>query len=510
MAALLRSLLFLLISSSELVWGDLQRDLAASFLSKPWILSNLSFSDLPASQSNLVTLTVSLDNWTPHHMSVGLGSSQLHTSIPVRNIDPLDRTFAVRTASKVKTSGLAGWHVIDPSKNGEQIGRVTLAWSADENDFSFGAVVGPNFLDSIEGVLEDGGPGSVSHKGETKDPLMLKNKKVLLLMEAKTLRQGSDYLLKVSLLPPNVDVWWWIKYYGGRERGVSSSTTPRPVVRKKHYPYKEEERRMRRKEDDTNIPPIFERQELLPPIPMVKSLNVTDARQALLSETRPYWIAIGLQIENWSRRKLLEMSRQFESGKVFRSVPKVMPGSRELAIITHEERSLSGTLGLIRYKIEPFDTILSIMWSVPYNRQLWKSWAAIGLTNSADAPSIEEMYSGTDMKRFIREKTGVRFEFSDGKRFIVSAEMDGGLTYKPILKVCLVPYERRELANTVKKQLGIPLHKYEELSDSPPQIRLVQSSSKSLGRRCNPLKGSLHLFLTFSLIMSSIYHFPFS
>ena len=29
------------------------------------------------------------------------------------------------------------------------------------------------------------------------------------------------------------------------------------------------------------------------------------------------------------------------------------------------------------------DLILSVMWSVPYNRQLWNPWLAVGLTNSS-------------------------------------------------------------------------------------------------------------------------------
>ncbi|CAB4064691.1 unnamed protein product [Lepeophtheirus salmonis] len=405
-------LIFLTLVSSNGASDDMQRDLVSSFLSKPWLLSNLSYMDLPASQNHLVTLTVSIDNWTPYVMSVGLGSNQLNTFIPVRNIDPLDRTFATRTAGNKQTNGLAGWHIIDPSKNGEQVGRVTLAWRASKKVLKFGVVIGSDFLDSVDGILEDGDFVNdrftlSSFKGLTKDPIIVKRDNILVVLESKKIGKHNDFLLKVTILLPNVDVWWWKKYYGEKKESFSTTTT---------------------------------RKDLLPPISLIKSLNVSDAREALLSETRAYWIALGLQMENWSRRKLVEMSRQFESGKV--------------------RVTLSGTLGLIRYKIEPFDSILSIMWSVPYNRQLWKSWAAIGLSSTANVPSIEEMYSGTDPKRFI--------------------QMDGGLTYKPILKVCFVPYERRELANKVKKQLGIPLHKTEDLSDPPPQIRLVQSSSNSI------------------------------
>ena len=49
---------------------------------------------------------------------------------------------------------------------------------------------------------------------------------------------------------------------------------------------------------------------------------------------------------------------------------------------TFSQGSVKGTSGVLRWTVgTQTDLILSVMWSVPYNRQLWNAWVAIGLTN---------------------------------------------------------------------------------------------------------------------------------
>ena len=74
------------------------------------------------------------------------------------------------------------------------------------------------------------------------------------------------------------------------------------------------------------------------------------------------------------------------------------------------------------------------MWSVPYNRQLWRTWVAVGLSSHTNLPTYKEMYENEQDPRFVRKKAGHRFEFSDGK-FAVITDMDGDATFKPILRV---------------------------------------------------------------------------
>ena len=62
------------------------------------------------------------------------------------------------------------------------------------------------------------------------------------------------------------------------------------------------------------------------------------------------------------------------------------------------------------------------MWSVPYNRQLWRTWSAVGLTTREAVPDFESMYSGRDDTRFVRYEAGYEFEFSDGEFLIIGKQ----------------------------------------------------------------------------------------
>ena len=114
---------------------------------------------------------------------------------------------------------------------------------------------------------------------------------------------------------------------------------------------------------------------------------------------------------------------------------------------------MKGTSGVLRWTVgTQTDLILSVMWSVPYNRQLWNAWVAVGLTNGT--LDYDQMYSGVDDTRFVRKRAGGgQFEFSDvGGKFIVIARMDdAGATFKPVLHLGLTPVDEqgRDLKNAV-------------------------------------------------------------
>lgn len=130
-------------------------------------------------------------------------------------------------------------------------------------------------------------------------------------------------------------------------------------------------------------------------------------------------------------------------------------GSQTIGIIV-PSKSMSGTRGVVRWNMGgDLNRVLSVMWSVPYNRQFWRQWVAVGLSASGQEPSYDVMYRGDNKdKRFVRhEANGKTFEFSDG-RFIINARMDGS-TYKPILHLSIAPRMDAELAPSILKFLGI-------------------------------------------------------
>ena len=112
---------------------------------------------------------------------------------------------------------------------------------------------------------------------------------------------------------------------------------------------------------------------------------------------------------------------------------------------------LTGTNGVIRWTLGSADLVLSIMWAVPYNRQFYRSWVAVGLTSHTNLPTYKEMYSKKDDSRFTRRQAGQRFEFSTaGGKFIVIAEMDGDATFKPVLRVSLIPKDEDLLGSNIR------------------------------------------------------------
>ena len=64
----------------------------------------------------------------------------------------------------------------------------------------------------------------------------------------------------------------------------------------------------------------------------------------------------------------------------------VEPGSQTAGIIVPKS-SMSGTRGVVRWNMGgSLNRVLSVMWSVPYNRQFWRQWIAVGLSSSGELP----------------------------------------------------------------------------------------------------------------------------
>lgn len=128
----------------------------------------------------------------------------------------------------------------------------------------------------------------------------------------------------------------------------------------------------------------------------------------------PESIAVGIQVENWSRFPLTLTQLKIVSGKTLDfdnslapPPATIEPGAHDFGVIL-QATSMGGTNGVVRWTIGTLDRVLSLMWSVPYNRQLWRTWLAVGLTShGSDLPSYDDMYAGhRGDGRFVRRKAG--------------------------------------------------------------------------------------------------------
>ena len=68
---------------------------------------------------------------------------------------------------------------------------------------------------------------------------------------------------------------------------------------------------------------------------------------------------------------------------------EVHPGSQTAGIVVPDS-SMSGTRGVVRWNMGgSLNRVVSAMWSVPYNRQFWRQWVAVGLSSSGDLPRYQ-------------------------------------------------------------------------------------------------------------------------
>jgi hypothetical protein len=125
-------------------------------------------------------------------------------------------------------------------------------------------------------------------------------------------------------------------------------------------------------------------------------------------------IAVAIHVENWSRFPLTQTQLQLVAGKIneigdtLAPPPgKIEPGTHDYGVVL-QGAPLTGTNGVVRWSIGNMDRVLSVMWSVPYNRQLWRTWLAVGLTSHGpDLPSYDDMYDGQNSDgKFVRRKAG--------------------------------------------------------------------------------------------------------
>ena len=308
----------------------------------------------------------------------------------------------------------------------------------------------------------------------------------------------------MSLVPAKIDVWGWVKYY--REKYEASQALS---AKKKATSLPPKKQTTSQKQETSTILQkqeigMFEQKHLLD---NDTELSLLHQKNMTLRKSLAYLdasIALGLIIENWSAYPLSKPTIEINEGKVVEDNDTVpVPGSVKAgtmnAGIILQSKALTGTSGVIRWTLGSADLVLSIMWSVPYNRQLWRTWLAVGLTSHTNLPNYQEMYSKKDSDpRFVRRQAGHRFEFSDGK-FIAIANMDGDATFKPVLRIGLVPRDNSLLASNIRQKLGMKpsvyklesdiesdfnyhktlQHKRQQQEENMPSVGLVQTGSSA-------------------------------
>ena len=329
----------------------------------------------------------------------------------------------------------------------------------------------------------------------------------------------------MSLVPPNIDVWGWVKYYREPHEASLTKANSNSILKNgsknKNNVNKEYTKKLEKEWKEQKG--MFEQKHLLSNDSELAALTKKNLTlRSALGSIRGVSVALGVHVENWSAFKLGQPTIEMIRGLTMKdndSIPApsaLKPGSQDVGIIL-QTKPLTGTSGVLRWTLGSADLVLSVMWSIPYNRQLWRSWLAVGLSTHTRLPSYNEMYSSEAVDpRFARREAGHRLEYSDG-RFIIIAHMDGDSTYKPILRLGLVPRENALLAPVIRKQLGLKpvqvnesdldLNSYlyqatqqQQQQRDMPSVGLVQSTAAGGASRLSLFLSSLSLPLLTALL----------
>ncbi|XP_042357604.1 bryoporin-like [Plectropomus leopardus] len=110
--------------------------------------------------------------------------------------------------------------------------------------------------------------------------------------------------------------------------------------------------------------------------------------------------------------------------------PMVGPCSTATALFNKTTGSATGTVGVFTYdlinnEMNDFSHIMAIMYSVPYDRNLYSNWFAVGIFdrgNDCDYNLYDIMYNGSQ-DNFVRMKADGSCISYEGDYVIVSASM---------------------------------------------------------------------------------------
>ncbi len=469
-----------------------------TFLSRPEYLENSTGKVPDVSTQKKLSLTILVDNWSAFALVPTDNDVEADIKLsPARSLADQQRSVAaVLTSSSSTLEGLIGWTLVG-AEDGLEADRLTIAWKMDTVT-SFALALGdevPALGDIWKAKTNDYVSASTKKMNER---LLVADGSFTVAAEVSSSSSLKHYVLKVTIIPPNVDIWGWLKYYkkdmeaAQRKRSQSEAL---PKITKSPST------------NDDDSPSLRDQKELLSEGPGLMDLHdqgFANLKEALASKAKGYSVAVGILVENWTRFRLGQPILGISSGEqIFEGARGIAPGAIEAAAAVGNARILSGTAGTIAWAIGKKGLTLSAMWSVPYNMQFYSSWMAVGI--DAQPLTYKEMFSGAiDSTRFTRLKSGRDFEFSDGDSLVVMAYMDGSSSVRPVLRLALMPLDDDDLATNIRESLKMPIIRSDEvLEGSRPQVGLVQDASSSAARRYCPCAGSTSPFgrsLKFALV----------
>jgi len=205
---------------------------------------------------------------------------------------------------------------------------------------------------------------------------------------------------------------------------------------------------------------IGQREELVQPglsyinssSPLLTPMALSEVRNLSCSSQ----VTCVINIENWSKWLLDDPVYYIKYG-AFRPMfheREVFPSHREVVVLENDgEDSFTGTSGTMAWELEKQGVHMVVMWSVPYNLNIYNSYFAVGVVQLNTKFSrdmlpywYEQMLNHRIGRTFQRGKEGESLVFKHQDFFVIGMFGEG---YHPVLNISLMPWNTKDFAPSI-------------------------------------------------------------
>ena len=104
-----------------------------------------------------------------------------------------------------------------------------------------------------------------------------------------------------------------------------------------------------------------------------------------------------LELENYTKCVLSPGANHIHTGEIS-GLPAALQGGEKHGVVGHKSgtQSATGCCGVLSWEIADADDKLVIMYSIPYDQNLYSNWIGVGLYPKGDNPQFDDMYDGDE------------------------------------------------------------------------------------------------------------------
>ena len=170
-------------------------------------------------------------------------------------------------------------------------------------------------------------------------------------------------------------------------------------------------------------------------------------------------IKVNITVENWTRFPMTNPSIRAVGGVVDLLPTDIEPATKEIMVASKTRFTATGSYGTVSWLVSGHKQRIVVMWSVPYDYNLYSNWLAVAVMNGATHPEggkwFDKMYNDYDSpynnfsrKKFRRHLDDLVFRYGD---FKIVARM--GNAHKTQVTVEVRPRWDADLAPTLRAAL---------------------------------------------------------